>query len=284
MNQIILINKEKGYTSRDVVNVISKCLNTKKVGHFGTLDPLATGLLIIGVGDYTKVNNLLENDDKEYVAEVLVGVSTDTYDVEGTVLKANKSFEINEDILKKTLSKFKTTYMQEVPIYSATKLNGKKLYQYAREGVKVELPKKEVTINSIELINLYESNDKTYFSFKCNVSKGTYIRSLINDISKELDIPLCMNNLKRIKQGKFSLEDANTLDDVKSNNYKYLNIRDVLDLEEMEIPNHLEKKILNGSKIDMLCEKKILFTKDNTDVVIYAPHNNEMKPVLTFKK
>ena len=284
MNQIILVNKEKGYTSRDVVNIISKVLNTKKVGHFGTLDPLATGLLIVGVGDYTKLNNLLEDNTKEYVAEVLVGVSTDTYDVEGKIINDDKTFKIDEGILKKTLFKFKTTYMQEVPIYSATKLNGKKLYQYARESIFVELPRKEVTINDIELISLYQKNSHTYFSFRCSVSKGTYIRSLINDISKDIGIPLCMNNLKRTKHGKFSVEDANTLEDIKNGNYKFLNIRDVLDIEVEEIPKELEKRILNGSKIDRNSKKMILFTKNGEDIVLYGTYFSEMKPVLTFKK
>lgn len=283
MNEVILINKEKGYTSRDIVNIVSKILQTKKVGHFGTLDPMAEGLLIIGVNAYTKLGNFLENDTKEYVCEVLIGTSTDTYDVTGKVLKKVDNIEIDKLKLEKVLKKFETTYYQQVPIYSATKVRGKKLYEYAREGREVELPKKEVTIYDIELLDLYEKNNSKYFSFKSTVSKGTYIRSLINDISIELNIPLCMSSLIRTKQDKFSLEDSNSIDDIKNKTYKSLNIRDVLDIEEREMPVELEKRIFNGSKIDKLSNKMILFTKDGKDIVLYAPFNEEMKPVLTLK-
>ena len=283
MNEIILINKPKGYTSRDIVNIVSKKLNTKKVGHFGTLDPLADGLLIIGTGSYTKLGNFLKDDTKEYIAEVLIGSSTDTYDTEGTILEKLESVNITKDEIKKILKSFKKTYNQEVPIYSATKVNGKKLYEYARSGIKVELPKKEVTIYDIELIDLYEKEGNKYFSFEAKVSKGTYIRSLINDISKELNIPLCMSALTRTKQDKFFLKDANTIEKIKNKEYKSLNIRDVLDIEEKEIPLELEKKILNGSKIERLSDNMILFTKNNIDIVLYAPYKDEMKPVLTLK-
>ena len=283
MNEIILINKPKGYTSRDIVNIVSKKLNTKKVGHFGTLDPWADGLLIIGTGSYTKLGNFLKDDTKEYIAEVLIGTSTDTYDIEGTNLKKLESVNITKDEIKKILKSFKKTYNQEVPIYSATKVNGKKLYEYARSGIKVELPKKEVTIYDIELIDLYEKEGNKYFSVEAKVSKGTYIRSLINDISKELNIPLCMSALTRTKQDKFYLKDANTIENIKNKKYKSLNIRDVLDIEEKEIPLELEKKILNGSKIERLSDNMILFTKNNIDIVLYAPYKDEMKPVLTLK-
>ena len=280
MDGIILINKEKGYTSRDVVNIVSKALNTKKVGHFGTLDPMAEGLLVVGVNSYTKLGNFLESDTKEYEAEVLIGTSTDTYDITGTTINTVKNYNIDKDALVKVLNKFKKTYLQEVPIYSATKVNGKRLYEYARNNNDVELPKKEVTIYSIEILNL----TNTHFTFKCKVSKGTYIRSLINDISKELNIPLCMSKLIRTKQDKFDIKDANTLDDIKQGNYKSLNIRDILDVEVKEIPLELEKRVLNGSKINKISSKMILFTKNGIDVVLYAPYKEEMKPVLTFKK
>ena len=283
MNEIILINKPKGYTSRDIVNIVSKKLNTKKVGHFGTLDPLADGLLIIGTGSYTKLGNFLKDDTKEYIAEVLIGVSTDTYDTEGTILEKLEDVSITKEEIENILKLFQKTYNQEVPIYSATKVNGKKLYEYARSGIKVELPKKGVTIYDIELIDLYEKEGNKYFSFEAKVSKGTYIRSLINDISKELDIPLCMSALTRTKQDKFYLKDANTIEKIKNKKYKSLNIRDVLDIEEKEIPLELEKKILNGSKIERLSDNMILFTKNNIDIVLYAPYKDEMKPVLTLK-
>ncbi len=284
MDEIILVNKPKGYTSRDIVNIVSKTLNTKKVGHFGTLDPMAEGLLILGVNNYTKLGNFFEHDNKEYTCEVLIGRSTDTYDIEGTTVSENYDFNISKDLLEKTLESFIGTYLQEVPIYSATKVNGKRLYEYARDGKDVSLPKKEVTIHEIRLIDLFDTDNNKCFSFSCTVSKGTYIRSLINDISKKFGVPLCMSKLIRTKQDKFSLDDANTLEDIKNNNYKSLNIRDVIDFTEMEIPKDLEKKVLNGSKIDKIANQMILFTKSGEDIVLYDVYKGEMKPILTFKK
>ena len=284
MDKIILVNKEKGYTSRDVVNVISKVLGTKKVGHFGTLDPLATGLLVIGVGVYTKIGNLLESDIKEYEAEVLIGKSTDTFDITGNILQ-EEDVSLDKDRLIEVLNSFKKTYEQEVPIYSAVKVNGKKLYEYAREGKRVSLPKKSVTVHDIKFLDMYDNEGNKYFRFKCLVSKGTYIRSLINDISKEINIPLCMSNLIRTRQDKFLLKDAYTIDMIKSNNYKSLDIKDVIDCYVMDIPSSLEKKVLNGSMIDIINNNKyILFTLNGEYVSLYKVFNDKMKPVLIFKK
>ena len=167
MNGVLLVNKEKNYTSRDIVNILSSVFNTKKIGHFGTLDPLATGLLIVGIGNYTSVGNLLKNDNKEYIATVLIGKSTDTYDITGNIIE-EKDININKEDLIKTINTFKGTYLQQVPIYSAVKVSGKKLYEYAREGQEVELPKKEVTISYIDLLSF----DSEAFTFSCKVSKN----------------------------------------------------------------------------------------------------------------
>ena len=284
MDGIILVNKEKGYTSRDVVNIIGKILKTKKVGHFGTLDPLATGLLIIAIGSYTKLGNYLLDDSKDYIAEVLIGTSTDTYDVTGYVLERKNDFCLDKKILEEALNSFKGKYMQEVPIYSAVKVNGRKLYDYARSGEKVKLPKKEVEIFDIKLLDFYEKDKNNYFKFKVSVSKGTYIRSLINDLSKKLDIPLCMSNLKRVRQDKFLLENASDISDIENGNYKLLNVREVLDLDEREITKEKEKLILNGSVIDKISDKLVLFTKNKEDIVLYGPYKDKMKPYLFFKK
>ena len=284
MDGIILVNKEKGYTSRDVVNIIGKILKTKKVGHFGTLDPLATGLLIIGIGSYTKLGNYLLDDSKDYIAEVLIGTSTDTYDVTGNVLERKNNFCLDKKILEEALNSFKGKYMQEVPIYSAVKVNGRKLYDYARSGEKVKLPKKEVEIFDIKLLDFYEKDKNNYFKFKVSVSKGTYIRSLINDLSKKLDIPLCMSNLKRVRQDKFLLENASDISDIENGNYKLLNVREVLDLDEREITKEKEKLILNGSVIDKISDNLVLFTKNKEDIVLYGPYKDKMKPYLFFKK
>lgn len=282
MNKILLVNKEKNYTSRDVVNIISKKFNTKKVGHFGTLDPLATGLLVIGIGSFTKLGNLLENDTKEYICEVLIGKSTNTYDITGETIKEVKDYNLSKELLTKTLKSFQKEYIQEVPIYSAVKVNGKKLYEYARNNEKVELPSKKVIIFNIDLIELKDN----YFSFSSKVSKGTYIRSLINDISNKLDIPMCMASLQRISQDKFLLKDAFTLKDIENNNYKLLDIEDIFDTLKLEIPKDIEKKVLNGSLIDNIYNKdKVIFTKNNNNYVLYTIYEKDktkLKPFLFF--
>lgn len=288
MNKILVIDKPKTYTSRDVVNIISKQFKTKKVGHFGTLDPLATGVLVIGVGAFTKLGNILEHDDKEYICEVLVGKSTDTYDVLGEVVEEVKIDNIDKDLLRDVLYKFKKKYLQEVPIYSAVKVNGKKLYEYARNNESVLLPKKEVDIKEIELLNVDKKTDGLYFCFRAVVSKGTYIRSLINDISKELNIPLCMSDLRRVRQDKFLIANANTLEDIKTLSFKEINLEDVIDCSKEEITSLYEKIILNYGLIKYKSNTKfIIFTKNNENIVLYGPYEkdcNYMKPYIILKE
>ena len=275
-NGILVINKDKGYTSRDVVNVISKLFGTKKVGHNGTLDPLATGVLVICLNRYTKLNELLSSNEKEYIAEVTLGIKTDTLDIEGTVLE-EKEVYINKDDLEKTLQKFVGDYEQEVPIYSAVKVNGRKLYEYARNGEEVVLPKKKVTIKKIELLDF--KDDK--FTFKCLVSKGTYIRSLIRDILDDLGVIGTMSNLTRTRQGIFDIENSYSLDDVRKGNYKLFLVKDVLDIDKVIVSDELKFKILNGNKIKGNYSDMVLFLDENgEELAIYKKDNDDYKVVV----
>ena len=272
-NGILIINKDKDYTSRDVVNVISKEFGTKKAGHNGTLDPLATGVLVICLNRYTKLNKLLASNEKEYIAEVTLGIKTDTLDIEGTVLEKKETY-IKKNDLEKALQKFVGDYEQEVPIYSAIKVNGKKLYEYARSGEEVILPKKKVTIKKIELLDF--EGDK--FTFKCLVSKGTYIRSLIRDILDDLGVIGTMSNLTRTKQGIFAIKDAYSLEEVRKGNYKLLNIKDVLDIDKVTVSNDLKFKILNGNKIKGNYSDMVLFLdEDGRELAIYKKDNDDYK-------
>ena len=272
-NGILVINKDKGYTSRDVVNVISKLFGTKKVGHNGTLDPLATGVLVVCLNRYTKLNELLACHEKEYIAEVTLGIKTDTLDIEGKIIEEKKCYLNKEDLLV-TLKKFETTYMQEVPIYSAVKVKGRKLYEYARSGEEVVLPKKAVTIKKIELLDFADNK----FTFKCLVSKGTYIRSLIRDILNDLGVIGTMSSLIRTKQGVFDIADAYTLADVRDGNYKLLKIKDVLNIDKAIASDELKFKILNGSKIKGNYPDRVLFLdKDGEELAIYKKDNDDMK-------
>ena len=278
-NGILVINKDKGYTSRDVVNVISKLFGLKKAGHNGTLDPLATGVLVVCLNRYTKLNEILASNEKEYIAEVTLGIKTDTLDIEGTILE-EKEVYINKDDLEKTLQKFVGDYEQEVPIYSAVKVNGRKLYEYARNGEEVVLPKKKVTIKKIELLDF--KDDK--FTFKCLVSKGTYIRSLIRDILNDLNVIGTMSSLTRTKQGVFDIKDAYTLDDVRNGNYKLLKIKDVLDIPVVKIDDSLKSKVLNGVRLKGNYLDKVLFLDENDEeMAIYKKDKDEYKVEVMLK-
>ena len=273
MNGVIVVNKEKGMTSFDVVHEIKKIFHTKKVGHTGTLDPLAEGVLIVCIGNATKIVELITAKDKEYIAEAKLGIKTDTLDTEGEIVD-KKDFNI--ELLEDTLNSYKKTYLQEVPIYSAVKVNGKKLYEYARNGIEVELPKKEVTIKEIELLS--SSNDK--FKFRCLVTKGCYIRSLINDIATSMNTYATMTSLVRTKQGKTTINDAYTLEDIRNNNYKLYTIDEVLDYPVIEVDEYLEKKISNGMKIDNtfnIKDKVIFKNKDNKLLGIYEVDQEKLK-------
>ncbi|MBQ3297677.1 MAG: tRNA pseudouridine(55) synthase TruB [Bacilli bacterium] len=269
---ILYINKPKDITSFDAVHKISNIFGIKKVGHTGTLDPLATGVMLVCVGKATKIVELLTAEDKEYIAEVKLGIKTDTLDITGEVLETR---DVPKDLnIIETLNSFKKTYLQEVPIYSAVKVNGKKLYEYAREEKKVELPKKEVTIKEIELLNM---NNNT-FKFRTLVTKGCYIRSLINDICITLNTIGTMTSLVRTKQGKIDISNTNSLEEIESNNYKYYKIEEVLDYKTIEVDSNLNKKISNGVKLsnEWNIKDKVIFTYNNKLLGIYENNNDEL--------
>lgn len=280
MDGVILINKPKGITSRDVVNEVCKILKTKKVGHTGTLDPIASGVLVVCVGKATKLVDIITSANKEYVATVKLGLLTDTLDLDGEVLKKEK-VAIRKEELSKVLDSFLGTYEQEVPIYSAVKVNGKKLYEYAREGKKVNLPKRMVEIKEIELINL--TNEE--YKFKVLVSKGTYIRSLIYDINRKLNVIGVMSDLVRTKQGIFNIDDAYTLEDIKTGNYKMYTITDVLKNDNCVVINDkLFNSIKNGCIIDNIYGKEVItFIYDNEVVSIYKTYDKDKTKLKPFK-
>lgn len=283
MDGIVLVNKPKGVTSRNVVDSVGKILNTKKIGHTGTLDPLATGVLILTVNKATKIGELLTNYYKEYVAEVVLGLKTDTLDITGNILEEQK-IHISEEQIVQVLNKMIGSYEQEVPIYSAVKIKGKKLYEYAREGVHVDLPKRIVTIKSLELISdvIYE-NDKTIFKIKCLVSKGTYIRSLINDIAINLGTIGIMKNLTRTKQGNFRIEDCLEIEKIDSS--KIIPLEQCLNgYFKVEVDEELFNRIKNGQIIkNIYHEETIVFIYKQKVVAIYQKYDDDkIKPWKMF--
>ena len=215
MDGIIVINKEKEYTSHDVVAKLKKKLNISKVGHTGTLDPNATGVLPILIGKGTKFSKYLINHDKIYEVELELGKKTDTADIEGKVIEEENVDEkyIKENLLQ-VLESFVGKQEQIPPMYSAIKMNGKKLYEYARAGEKVDIEPRKIEIYKINL-NKY---DKNIITFVVSCSKGTYIRSLCEDIAEKLNTVGYMKNLKRIQVGKFNIKDAVYIDDIDLKN------------------------------------------------------------------
>lgn len=274
MNGILLINKPIDFTSRDVVNKLTKILKTKKIGHTGTLDPIATGVLVVCVGNTTKLCELLTSEYKEYEATIKLGIKTDTLDTTGNIIE-KKEYNVNEEQIKEVLNLFLGTSIQTTPIYSAVKVNGKKLYEYAREGKEVELPKREINITNIELISYKDDEIK----FKTTVSKGTYIRALIDDICNKLNTVGTMSSLIRTKQGKFTLEETFTLEDVENGKYELISIEKALsDVETITIDDNTYNKVKDGAIIprefnndyaNLLYNNKIVaiyktYDKDNT--------------------
>jgi tRNA pseudouridine55 synthase len=287
MDGIVLINKEKNCTSRDVVNQVSKILKTKKIGHTGTLDPIATGVLVLCIGKATKLVEVITSYDKEYEAEVILGIKTDTKDITGKILKEEKAI-ISKENIEECLKKMIGTYNQTVPIYSAVKINGKKLYEYARNNEEIELPKRKVTIKELKLISdiTYEK-EKTKFKIKCHVSKGTYIRSLIEDIATNLNTIGTMENLKRTKQGNFQIASANTIQDIENNKFKIYSIEEILEkFYKIEMTDDLYFKIKNGSIIKNNYNHDIVaFTKNDKVIAIYKEYSKDktlLKPWKMF--
>ena len=252
MNGIIVVNKEKGYTSHDLVSKVKKIVK-EKVGHTGTLDPLATGVLPLLIGKGTLCSKYLINHDKEYQVLLKLGIATDTMDAEGKVVEEK---EVDEDILskenvEKILGSFIGKQEQKPPMYSAIKVKGKKLYEYARMGKNIEVPKREIEIYNIELVGINKLNKEIEFKVAC--SKGTYIRSLCTDIAASLGTIGYMSGLERLKVGEFSLKNSIVVDDSTDKDAIEKHIITVEELfkdkEKIELDSKKLLLFLNGVKL-----------------------------------
>lgn len=245
MDGIIVINKRKGMTSFDVVRGVKKALNTKKVGHTGTLDPMAEGVLPICVGRATKFAELIMSEEKIYRAEMKLGSVTETYDAEGEVIEECEVSHITEDMAKEALMSFVKEYDQVPPIYSAIKVNGKRLYEYARKGEKVEIKSRKISIYDISEVEI----DLPYIRFDVRCSKGTYIRSLCYDIGRALESGAHMTALTRLKSGDFKIEDAVLLEEINGDNYNeyMMRVEDIFSsCEELLLNEKFSKLVSNG--------------------------------------
>ena len=283
MNGILAIYKEKGYTSRDVVNILTKELGTKKIGHTGTLDPIATGVLVVCINNGLKLVELLTNHDKEYIAKFRLGIETDTLDITGTTIKEDKNIlKYSKEEIEEVLKKFIGKTMQTVPKYAAIKVDGKKLYEYARNGEEVELPTREIEIYDLKLASSVKDNE---FYIKCHVSKGTYIRSLIRDIGYALGTYATMVELERTKLGEFGLENTYTLEDIRYGVYSITSIEDSVNLPKVVVDKEVEKKIRNGMVLDKFFDDDMamIVSNDNELIAIYQRiDNGKVKPYRMF--
>lgn len=278
MNGILIVNKDLGYTSRDIVNIVARELGTRKVGHTGTLDPMASGVLVLCVGNALKLCDMLINHDKEYIAGITLGIETDTLDMEGSVL-STEYVDIEKEKIVDIVNSFKGSYMQEVPKYSAVKVNGRKLYEYARNNIDVKAPSKMVDIFDIEVIDdiIYDAG-KIMFKIKTTVSKGTYIRSLVRDIGVKLGVPAVMHSLERVKLGEFELNNSYSLDDIKNCKYKLIPILEVFpNIKRVYVDKDIAFKIKNGVIMEPFFEGDKAFIIDDNNNLIAIYENRDEK-------
>ena len=245
MDGIILLNKEKDISSFKAINKLKHKIGLKKVGHAGTLDPLAEGLMIVLANDATKLSDLLLKQDKEYMVECELGYETDTYDLEGVRTKEfDGEVNLSKEEIINGINEFQGEYDQVPPMYSAIKINGKKLYDLARKGIEVERKSKIVNINYIKDINL----DENKVSFTISVSSSTYIRSIIRDFGRKLGTYATMTELTRTKIGKFNIEDSRKMDDIEDQS-SGIGVQDIFDFERIDLGENEYFKLKNGVKI-----------------------------------
>lgn len=268
MDGLILVDKKEGWTSYDVVRLVKKLYNTNKVGHCGTLDPFASGLLIIGVNQATKVMSFLENDDKEYIATIQLGSKTDTYDLTGKVVSTSKIIPFTKSQVENVLKSFKGRITQTPPIYSSIHVDGKHLYEYARNHEEVKIPEREVTIYDLKLLDFNDTSFQIYV--KC--SKGTYIRTLGVDIAFALKNEGHLTYLRRISIGKISVKDANSYSDLLANHVKVHSIMESLNIKNIMLKDKsILKRVYNGQDIILKQETadKILIMDEEKAIAIY---------------
>ena len=280
MEGIIVVNKPKGITSFDVIRKLKKILKTKKIGHTGTLDPLATGVMLMCVGKATKLASDLEAKDKVYIADFDIGYATDTYDIEGKKIAEN-IIEVSKENLEQSIKKFIGNIKQVPPMYSAIKIDGNKLYHLARKGIEVERPERDVTIEYINLLDFKDNKAK----IETKVSKGCYIRSLIFDIGQDLGTYATMTALQRKQVGDYSLENSYSLEQIEemvlNNDFKFLKtIEEIFSYDKYSLQTEKELTLYkNGNTVKIkenLENKKYRIYFQNEFIGLANVENNNL--------
>lgn len=296
MDGIINVYKEKGFTSHDVVAKLRGILHIKKIGHTGTLDPDAVGVLPVCIGKGTKLCDMITDTDKTYEAVMLLGISTDTQDISGNVL-SKKDVAVDEKTLIETVDSFVGEYKQIPPMYSAIKVNGRKLYQLAREGIEIERSPRDVYIRSIHIndMNLQDSEPSVTMTVSC--SKGTYIRTLCHDIGEKLGCGACMKSLSRTRVGRFYIDDSFTINQIAALNLKgelssiVAPVDSMFDYPRIQINKEYDKLLYNGNLLPLsagkaldvgLADKVRIYNESGEFIGIYSMDDSGYKPVKIF--
>lgn len=286
MNGIILIDKPQDWTSHDVVAKLRGILHERRIGHSGTLDPLATGLLVVFVGRATRAVEFAEADSKEYIAGLRLGLSTDTQDISGNVI-AECSDLPDEGAVRRAVNSFIGDIEQIPPMYSAIKIGGKKLYELARKGQSVERAPRKITVSSIEIIGR-EGGD---YLLKIACSKGTYVRTLCNDIGASLGCGACMSSLRRVRAGAFSIEDAHSIDEVENaaNEGQLVDIMLPVDtlfsaLPELKVPESTANRLKTGNiiKISAADGDYRVYSDSAEFLLVGKVENGKLKTIKSF--
>lgn len=260
MNGVLLVNKPKGMTSHDVVNKLRRILHMKKIGHTGTPDPNAEGVLMVLLGNSTKILPFIKNDTKEYVATLTFGYESDTLDIWGNLTEFPVEYPSLEDV-QKAMQSFIGKQQQIPPMVSAIKVNGKKLYEYAREGKEIERKPRDIEITEMELLNY----DQT-ISFRCACSSGTYIRSLCVDLAEKLGQKGILSELTRTKVDTFTLEDTYTLEEIEQGNFKLLSNYQVLNKYPYVQYDKIDD-VKNGKRIRLNCDDEMVMIVENETII-----------------
>ncbi|MBC6342435.1 tRNA pseudouridine(55) synthase TruB [Lactobacillus kimbladii] len=290
LNGILVIDKDKGMTSADVVYHLRKALHIKKIGHAGTLDPDVTGVLPIAIGQATKLIELMHEENKKYVGQGIFGFATDSYDISGKKTEFKKiTSKIKYHQIQKAMQEFVGSIEQVPPIYSAVRVNGKHLYEYARAGIKVERPKRRVEVFSYDLTNepvFDKENGQEVFDFKIECSKGTYVRSLINDLGTNLGVPAVMKNLRRTSSSGFDIDQAVKLNEILENPDMVNELLQPIDsfftnYAHEDIDTDLWAKVKNGAPISLKTNaKKVALGYNNRVKAIYQKDGTMYRPYL----
>lgn len=290
INGILVVDKDKGMTSADVVYHLRKALHIRKIGHAGTLDPDVTGVLPIAIGQATKLIELMHTQNKKYVGTAILGYATDSYDISGKVLKSQKLTDpIAKEEIEQQMQKFVGQIEQVPPIYSAVRVNGKHLYEYAREGIEVERPKRQVQIFAYDTMSEPVFDSKTNFQefdFQIECSKGTYVRSLVNDLGARLGVPAVMKTLRRTASSGFTIDQAVKLDQIIAHPDEVTNFIQPIDAffkdyETCDLTSGQWLKVKNGNSIPLKTNaKKVALRYNNSVKAIYQKDDAVYRPDL----